>query len=419
MKIRTRLFAPVTDDAALAQEGLSSRLSAFLDTPSPVEVEATPTPAATVPAKPAASADTPPPKVADTPPPIDKEDKEDEEEFHQIGSTAPAVAETAAAPESFDEAAFDSATEEEVKGMDAAQGSRWKTLKQGLKAAKLEAAEAIAKLASAPVPSEVQAELESLRSAAQEVEGLRQRNQELLRANDTVAVRESEVFLAKVKVPLDAMDVVLKQMSDDSGVDIDTLASVIMEPNPIKQDNLLEQLESKLGRRVTGRLERLADDYKAVKQVEVDMLADASKTIAASRVQREAAAKADLEARVGQFKAATNQAFKKFAGRVPGFTDSAGQLTDLARAVQNSTVTLDPSSFDSGDLGYMAFCANAFPEARKAIVALERENAILRGGKGNPSALTGDPVSPKPADTPPKEGGLLAAMEGRTFTFEG
>ncbi|MBY8999048.1 MAG: hypothetical protein KGD60_15080, partial [Candidatus Thorarchaeota archaeon] len=49
----------------------------------------------------------------------------------------------------------------------------------------------------------VEAELVKLRAAAQEVEGLRQRNQELLRANDQTAMRESPEFEAAVTKPLD------------------------------------------------------------------------------------------------------------------------------------------------------------------------------------------------------------------------
>jgi type IV secretory pathway VirB10-like protein len=182
---------------------------------------------------------------------------------------------------------------------------------------------------------------------------------------------------------------------------------------------MLDQLEAKLGRSAR-RLERLADDYKAIKHVEKTMLADAPKTIERTRQQRQEQEAQEKEAKRNQFKAATAEAFTTYAKRVPGFTDTAGGLTATAQAVLDKTSAIDPATLSSGDLAYMSFCANSFPAARAAIVKLEKENALLRAGKPIPAPLAGAPPA---AAAPPvqeeRQGGLLEAMAGKEFTFTG
>lgn len=395
-------------DSLIAAEGLTSRLDTYLAT----------NPTGTGPDIPD-SPDVPPvvippdPKATPTPTPAAGEAEEEEEVFPELGKPAAAPPETPA----FDEAAFDAATEAEVAGMDAKAGTRFKELKVKLKETTKELL--AAKTAPPVVPPEVTQELESLRAIKSEVDGLRQRNQELLKVNDEVAVRESPDFVAKVTKPIQEMDEVLAIIAEGSGIDINTLAAVITEVNPAKQDQMLDQLESKLGRS-SRRLERLADDYKAIKHTEATMLADAPKTIERTRVQRQEQERQEHEARRGEFRAATNDAFKEYAKRVPGFTDSAGGLSATGQAVLDKTAAIDPATLAPGDLAYMSFCANSFPAARAAIVRLEKENALLRAGKPVPALGSGAPppaVPIKEEEGPPK--GLLEAMAGKEFTFTG
>lgn len=392
-------------DAVFAAEGLASRLDAYLEAnPTQGGPDTPETPPVVVPP------DAPPAKPADTP-----GEEEEEEKFPELGTltTQPALTTPA-----FDEAAFDAATEEEVKGWAPAAGTKFKEIKAKLKETTKELL--AAKSAPPVVPAEVTQELESLRPLKSEVEGLRQRNQELLRANDAVAVRESPEFEAKVSKPIRDLDDILAVIAEGSGVDINHLAAVITETNPAKQDQMLDQLEPKLGRGLR-RLERLTDDYKAIKQAEKELLADAPKTIERTRQQRLDAEKAEAEVARGHFRAATTEAFTTYAKRVPGFTDSAGGLTPTAQAILDKTAAIDPKTFAPGDLAYMSFCANSFPAARAAIVRLEKENALLRAGKPVPAPLAGKPpaaAAPKADDDgPPK--GLLASMEGKEFTFTG
>ncbi len=124
--------------------------------------------------------ETPPPKEE---PPADEEDIA----FPEIG-----VKPVAAEAKPFDEAAFDAETEAEVKALDPKQAGAWKQVKERMKAAEKKAAELEAKTTAAAPAPEVAAELARLKALEVEAEGLRQRNQELLRANDETSVRESD-----------------------------------------------------------------------------------------------------------------------------------------------------------------------------------------------------------------------------------
>ncbi len=399
-----RLCAPL-DDTEMAAEGLGSRLSTFLgDNPTGEAPEAP----------------TDPPPGQETPagetvvPPTEETDVE--EEFPELGKPAPVTAETT--PAAFDEAAFDASTEEEVKGMEVKAGAKFKALKANLKEATKELLALKSKPATVELPAEVQTELATLRATALEAEGLRQRNTELLQLNDAVAVRESPEFIAQVKEPIAAMDGILALIAESAGLDLQVLAAVVLETDFVKQDKMLDQLEPKLGRSMR-KLEKIVEDYKGVKDLETRMLANPGKSLETTRAAREQAAKAEQAVRTGAFKAATTESFTAYAARVPGFTDSSGSLTDLAKATLAKTVSIDPQSLTPEDLGYMGFCTNAFPEARKAIVALQKENALLRAGKPLPKPLGG-------ADTPAAEvveteqpHGLVDAMKGKVFTFNG
>lgn len=380
-------------------QGLSSRMEDFLnanpDVPDPIV------------AAPESSG------AGNVPPENKPEDKPDEEpELPRIGKTAPVV------EKGFDEAAFDAETEGEVKGMAPDQANRWKILKGKVKEAKKEAEEAKAKATTPTIPKEVEAEITTLKAKAAEADALRQRNEELLRANDQVAARETPEFIAAVTKPIDEMTQIIKAIAESNSIDPRLLAAVIEEEDIGKQDQMLDDLQGKLGARLTGRMERLADDYKIIRAKENAILSEASKNVELSRLNRHQEEARQKEQNREFFRTATTEAFTTHASRIPGFVDSSGQLTDLAKAVMNETSAIDPSTLAPSDLAYMAFAANSLPEARKAILELQKENAILRAGKGAAAPLAGS-SSPPPANEEDANMTLAEKMRGKQFTFSG
>lgn len=398
----------------LDERGLTERLAEFTSNPEdyspkdaaePFEIEQEPEEVAKPEEK---------PKPAEKPK-EEPEEEEEQEDFPEIGNPGEKPAEKP--PEEFDEATFDKQTEDEAGSFGKKAGEKWKSLRSELKQHKQELAEARKQPAQTQVPDEIKQELEALRAKAEETDALRERNNELLRVNDDVAVRESDEFITKVRSPLKEMDEVLAQISESAGIELDDLASVILEKDIVKQDKMIEELETRLGRRVAGRIERLSDDFKAIKATERSLLENASKTIAKSREQREQAQHQEQEGRVKQFKASAETSFKSYGARIPGFTDSSGNLTDLAKSVMAKTAAIDPQTLAPQDLGYMAFSANALPEIRKEVVRLQKENALLKASKGSGGNIQGKAPKGETTDDADDYTGLAERMKGMDFTF--
>lgn len=340
-------------------------------------------------------------------PPKKTEEQEEEEEFPELGKKKEEPK-----PASSDD--LDKETEEEIKGMEPKAGEKWKAIKAELKKARQEAEEA---KANAKVSPEIEAELVELRQKAAEAEALRKRNEELLKANDRVAVEESEEYHAKVKVPFSEMEKALKSLSDHAKIPLDSLIDIIAEEDIAKQDILIEQLEEKVSSRMASRVARIADDYKVVQETKAKMLENSKQTLEQARIAKANTEKAEKERTLQAFRISSENSFKEYASRIPSFVDSTGNLTELAKGIMAKTATIDPSTLDSADLGYMAFCANSFPEARKTIVALQKEITMLKAtGGGSQKTIDGSPSGAKPEPEDP-ETGLADRMKGMQFTF--
>jgi hypothetical protein len=330
---------------------------------------------------------------------------EEEEEFPQLGKKKE-QAKTSVVDDDLE-------TDEEIKGMEPKAGEKWKLLKAELRKAKQEAEEA---KAGSKVSPEIEAELVTLREKAAEAEALRKRNEELLKANDRIAVEESDEYHAKVKAPYAEMEKALKSLSDHAKIPMDSLIDLITEEDIAKQDVMIEELEGKIGARMAGRIGRIADDYKAVTETKARLLENSKQTLEQSRITKANAEREEKARSLRAYQVSSDQAFKEYAHRIPSFVDSTGNLTELAKDIMAKTSALDPSTLDSSDLGYMAFCANSFPEARKTIVNLQKEITMLKASQGNRTIEGSAPG--KKADPEDPEIGLGESMKSKTFYFK-
>jgi len=346
------------------------------------------------------------PDIEATPKKVEPETEEEEEDFPELGKKKEEKTDVS------DD--LDSETEEEIKDMEPKAGEKWKALKAELKKAKQEAEELKSSQKMSP---EVEQEIAELRQKAAESEALRKRNEELLKINDRVAVEESEEYQQKVKVPFTEMEKALQALADHAKIPLDKLIDIVTEEDIAKQDTLIEDLEDKVSARMAGRVARIADDYKAVSEVKAKLLENAKQTLEQSRIARSQAEKAEKERSIKAFRISSEDSFKSYASRIPSFVDSTGNLTELAKDVMEKTASIDPSTLDSSDLGYMAFCANSFPEARKTIVQLQKEIKMLKAAKGaSTKGIDGSP-SHKQVEQDDDEGGLAERMKGIEFTF--
>lgn len=405
------LRAPADDE--VAGEGLSSRLEAFIkdnniasDGTSPEPVE-------------------PKPVVADAPvdPPVSSTKPEDEKPNEEVvldevdddDDDLPSIGAQKKAEEAKPDLDFDAQTDAIVKAIEAKghPGDEYKRLRSELKA--LKEKKPMADLESIPEVQELKQKAAEADRFKAEADALRERQKELLRVNDEVAVKESDEFINSVRKPIAEMEKVVGLIAESAEIDAETLFSIITEQNITKQDKMLEALHEKVGSRTAGRIERFCDDYKAIESKGAAMLADASKSAEQSRLTREQAVRAEAQKKVELFKVSVESSFTNYAKRIPGFTDSSGNLTDLAQATLAKTAEVDLNALGPDDLGYMAFAANALPEARKAIVKLQKELALAKGSKAPTKALDG--VTSPPPEKGDEYMGLAERMKGMEFTF--
>lgn len=388
-------------------EGLGSRMDKFFgDDPVP---DPTPDPASIEPDKPES-------KVSANFGGDDGEEEEEEEQFPELGSTKPVETESDD-PSDFDEAKFDKETEDEVKALDAKAGEKWKALKAQVKEFRKQAEEAKQAATKSKPNPEQEREIAELREKALEAEALKKRVEELVKVNDRVAVEESIEYKEKVTQPYSEMQGILTSLSEHSKIPLNTLINIVTENDVAKQDAMLEEIEEKVSGRMASRISRIADDYKAVTHTKAKLIENASKTLEASRISQ-AKATEEEKARVSQaFKISSQESFTNYASKIPSFTDSTGNLTDLAKDIMHKTASIDPSTLNASDLGYMAFCANSFPEARKEIVRLQKEIKMLKVSKGDTSPISGS--AGKRSDPEPDNLGLSEKMKGMEFTFSG
>lgn len=336
---------------------------------------------------------------------------EEEEEFPTLGKgeKADPVDEKDAA---FDESKFNAETEEEVKGMDKKAGEKWKLLKNELRDLKKKDGQA------AVNGPETERELADLREKVAEVEALRKRNGELLKVNDRILVEESDEYISQVRKPLADMEEVLIGIAELAKIEPKDVFSIVTESSIAAQDAMLEKLEGVVSPRAANRISMMAEDYRKINSLKREMLSDAQKTLEQSKISGARRLEEDITRKANAFKESSKEAFRKYASRVPSFTDSSGNLTEIAKSIMDKTSTIDPSTLDSSDLGYMSFCTNAFPEARKAIVKLQKEVQMLKIAKGGQSrGIEGSPHSPAPEGINP-EAGLSERMKGIDFTFK-
>ena len=256
------------------------------------------------------------------------------------------------------------------------------------------------------------AEAETLRA---EAEALRQRNQALLQVNNETEVRESDEFINQVSQPIKSIENMVVQMAQTAEIEPSAIFAIITETDIIKQDRMLEAIHQKLGSRTAGRVERFCDDYKAAEAKGAALLAESGKNAERARLAREQAIKAEAAQKVELFKSSVEASFNQYAKSVPGYTDSSGNLTDIAQAAMHGASVVDVNTLGPDDLGYLAFTASALPEARKAIAALRKELAILKGTKKAPAPLSGE-TTPT-TDKGDEFMGLSERMKGMEFTF--
>lgn len=322
-----------------------------------------------------------------------EKDKKDDSEFPDL-----AKKKEKAKDGSFNETDFDAQTEKILKQLEEKghPGDVYKQLRAELKEARKSSSNV--DLEKIPEYLAIKEKAEKSDALASEIEALKQKNSELLSLGDEATARQLPEYIDRVQKPREQMEEFLGNLAALNEMDKQIFLDIIFEENLKVQDAALDKLAKDIGPRNAGRVERLIDDYRKTVEVEKQIMSNAKQSIEKSRADR-AKQLADQErVKVLAYKSELKSSFDKYAQRIPGFTDSVGSLTETGKAALASAETVDISDLDSSDIAFMAFAAKSLTPLRNRLAELEKENAILKSGKGS-SKTFGDGSSSENNDS--------------------
>lgn len=262
---------------------------------------------------------------------------------------------------------------------------------------------------------ELQKTNKELAEKAAQVDAVNERMQGIVQRNAELALQEDPEYQSKVISPYNEIKRTVAAISETKGIEEAEIWAAIKEPNIAKRMQMVDALEERgLSGRYALAIESMSKQREDVIEADRRMRSSAV-AIAEQRKNAELAQQAGMtEEQVRAFQQAAKASFERYASKIPGFTDGSGNMTDLAKSAQARSVTVDPGTLGSGDLGYMVFSTNALPEALREIKRLEAENRDLRvaAGKSGKTISGGSrKKAPKDKDDVDADGKPLSLME--------
>ena len=293
-------------------------------------------------------------------------------------------------PTAFDEVAFDKQTEEEVKGMDAKAGEKFKALKAELKAAK-----------QAAPAADLLKRVEDAELKAKEAEGLRERLKTASAASAKLEVENDDVYIKEVKEPWNATMSRLDKLSEVYEMDPSILRAIVREEDIKVQD---EMIKTHLSNFTDVRRQEVFSAIPKVMDL-LDKHEGYMKNAEADFGAREAKRIEETEKIIKEQRAAvktiTQDKWKRWEDKIPGLLED-GKPTTAYEKLRNESLSLDFSQSRASDQAYAAFAGTLLPFAQQQIVALQRRLAEYE--KGDKKALSASPNSSSSVAQTPAEG---------------
>jgi len=200
--------------------------------------------------------------------------------------------------------------------------------------------------------------------------------------NAELLLEELPEYQEKVAIPHQTLRETVTALAEAREVPETEIWAAIKEPDLVKRNQAIDQLEEKIGARNALAVQQMATNIRVIAQEDQRMRKDAESIVQRSKEREATMSEEEKARRVSAFQSAAKQSFQRYAVKVPGFVDDTGNMTDLAKTAQARGVTVDVNELGSGDLGYMVFTAQALPQALRHIETLERENRDLRVAAG-------------------------------------
>ena len=310
---------------------------------------------------------------------IDEEITEESIGLPEIGS--PEKDKEAEETPSFDETGFDTETAQILKSLEEKghPGEVYQKLRSELKEMKQGGAE------SSDLQSKLDAanvENEALKLTASQVEAMQEKVTSITSRNAELQLEENLEYKAKVTEPHQEILSTVKAIAEAKGVDENVIWEAMRETDPVKRITAIDSLEHDIGR-YANVVEDMSRSIRTIAATDKEMRENAVSIMEDARSKDINQGNESLSTRMAAFKDAANASFQSYANKIPGFTDSTGNLTDASRAAQGKANIVDVNALTEGDLGYMAFSVQALPAALTQVKRLERENRDLRVAAGD------------------------------------
>jgi len=317
-----------------------------------------------------------------------------EEEFFSDAPETPVEAKETT-KEGFNEEAFDKQTEEEVKGMEAKAGEKFRALKAELKAAK-----------QSTVTPEVQAKLQELELKTAEIDGLKAKLTEVSSQSAKLKVESEDVYQREVVQPAAAIFTQADQLSERLQLDPAILRQIIKERDPVVQEELMSTHFGEASLVIQSKVLSFGEKFGDLVEKREQMMANAEQELERQKVQRVESEKKLLADQRASVQTLQKSIWDKYKEVIPGFVDDDGETPKFKELVAKG-LAIDFSRAKANDMAFAAFAGSALPHAMKELVSLKKRLAVYEKEdvkSVRTSAKTGGSVqATKPDGNKPKD----------------
>ena len=354
------------------------------------------------PAEPAAPA-----KPAVTPAATEKVEPVIEEDFFSDPVEVSKEVEVPVKDGEFNEKAFDLQTEEEVKGMDAKAGEKFRALKAELKAAK-----------QVSLTPEVQAKLQELELKTSEIDGLKSRLAEVSSQSAKLKVENEDRYQQEVVKPAASIFTQADSLSERLQLDPQILRQIIKERDPVTQEELMSTHLGDASLVIQSKVLGFSEKFGELIERRETMLSNAENELEQLKTQRIESERKMLADQRVSVQTLQKSLWDKYKEVIPGFVDEDGETSKFRELVAKG-LSIDFSRAKANDMAFAAFAGSALPHAMQELATLKKRLAVYEK-EDNKKVITSSKASGSLQPTVAEEDDedFMDAM-GRDYSFNG
>lgn len=308
----------------------------------------------------------------------------------------------------FNEKAFDLQTEEEVKGMDAKAGEKFRALKAELKAAK-----------QVTLTPEVQAKLQELELKSSEIDGLKARLADVSSQSAKLKVENEERYQREVVQPATSIFTQADALSERLQLDPQILRQIIKERDPVTQEELMSTHFGEASLVIQSKVLGFSEKFGDLIERREAMLANAESELEQLKTQRiESERKLLADQRIS-VQTLQKSLWDKYKEVIPGFVDEDGETPKFRELVAKG-LSIDFSRAKANDMAFAAFAGSALPHAMQELATLKKRLAVYEK-EDNRKVMTSSKASASLQPTMAEDSAdedFMDAM-GKDYSFNG